>query len=128
MQEKKKEKKRGYFVHGEDSSWGIAVVATTAREAKRIGFAAGEFIGDAWIDIRARWERDADVTGLDIGVLHGLHDGLLRGFFKYIEGVCEDCGVETELKRCNGKALCFECVEKEDEKLDHIYPWQHSDR
>ncbi len=128
MQEKKKDKKRGYFVHDQDDSWGIAVVATTVREAKRIGFAAGEFPGSEWIDIRARWERDANVTSLEIGILHDLREGLLRGFYDDIEGKCDACGSESELKRCNDKALCFECVEKEDEKLDHIYPWQHRDR
>ena len=119
--------KRGYYVHSEDDSWGIAVVATTTREAKKIAFAVDEFPDDEWINIRARWERDADVTGLDIGILYDLRDGILRGFYQYIEATCDNCGSVSDLIACNGKALCYKCAEKENDK-DHIWPRQHSDR
>jgi hypothetical protein len=104
--------KRGYFVYGCDESWGVAVVAPTGRQARNIAYTAGEFIGEEWIEIRARWMRDADVSGLDVGVLHNLHEGLLRGFYMYIEGKCDECSDESQLELCSGKALCFDCMEK----------------
>jgi hypothetical protein len=116
---KDKERLRGYFVYGYDETWGIAVVAQTARQAKIIAYGTGELIGDVWIDIRARWMRGADVNGLDVGVLRNLHEGLLRGFYMYIEGKCDECSEESQLELCSGKALCFDCMEKaykEEEK------------
>jgi hypothetical protein len=76
--------KRGYFVYGCDESWGVAVVAPTGRQARNIAYTA----------------------------LHNLHEGLLRGFYMYIEGKCDECSDESQLELCSGKALCFDCMEK----------------
>ena len=108
--------KRGYFVHGYDETWGIAIVASTAREAKNIAYA--ELHDEEWIDIRVRWIKNVYLEGLDTGIVHNLRDGLLRGFFGYIEGWCDNCGNETELEVCSGKALCFDCMEKEYKRED----------
>jgi hypothetical protein len=107
--------KRGYFVYGYDETWGIAVIAPTARSAKNIAYATGELIDEDWIEIHARWMRDVDVSGLDVGVLRDLHEGLLRGFYMYIESKCDMCSEESQLELCNGKALCPDCIEKEYE-------------
>ena len=108
--------KRGYYVHGADDAYGVAVVAPTARVAKNIAYAAGELIGEDWIDVRVQWRTNADAKGLEVGVLHNLHEGLLRGFYGYIEGVCDDCGDESTLELCSGRALCLDCMEKEYRK------------
>jgi hypothetical protein len=109
--------KRGYFVHGYDETWGIAVVAPTAREAKII--VVGEFNGEEWIDICVRWIRKADVNGLDVGMLQNLREGLLRGFYRYIEGKCDECGKETKLELYSEKALCFDCMGGKHKKKEN---------
>jgi len=109
--------KRGYIVSGTDAAWGVAVVATTAKEAKKISVAAGEFLDDEWINIKSHWERDVDVNGLHIGVLRDLRKGLFRGFYNYIESKCDNCGVESQVEAYNNKALCFDCMEKEYENV-----------
>ena len=108
--------KRGYFVHPDDEFWGIGVVATTAKEAKKLAFTSGELIDVDWIDIRVRWERSARVEELPIGIVSNMRTGLLCGLYGWIEGKCERCGVETVLRECKGEALCDECIEKEYEK------------
>jgi hypothetical protein len=106
--------KRGYFVHPQDESWGLGVVATTAKEAKNIAFASGELIDVDWIDLRVRWERSAEVEELPIGIVIDMRLGLLCGLYGFVEGYkCDECGVEDVLRLCNGKALCDDCIEKE---------------
>ena len=106
--------KRGYFVHSQDESWGLGVVATTAKEAKNIAFASGELIDVDWIDIRVRWERSAEVEELPIGIVIDMRLGLLCGLYGFVEGYkCDECGAEDVLRLCSGKALCDVCIEKE---------------
>ena len=105
--------KRCYFVYEKDELDGIGVVATTAKEAKSIAYASGEIDCD-WIDMRVRWERDAEVVILPTGIVLDMREGLLHGIYGYAEGYkCEECGADTVLRACNGKALCDECIEKE---------------
>ena len=89
--------KRGYYVYEEDEEDGLAVVADTLREAKKIAFRSRD-IGNEWLEISGRWIRDANVTGLKKGILYNLHEGLLRGFYSYIEGDCDDCGKDDMLE------------------------------
>ena len=106
--------KRGYFVYPADECWGVGVVAETAKEAKKLAFASGELIDVDWIDIRVRWEREADVEELPIGVVTDMRTGLLCGLYGFVEGYkCDGCEREDVLKLCNGKALCDDCIEKE---------------
>ena len=107
--------KRGYYVHGYDDAWGIAVVAATAKQAKKIAFASGEFPDTAWTDLRVWWMKDADITGLEEGILLNYRDGLLRRLYTYVEGKCDGCGDESCLRECNGKALCQACEENVQE-------------
>jgi hypothetical protein len=111
---RKEKMKRGYFVQPQDESWGLGVVATTAKEAKNIAFASGKLIDVDWIDIRVRWERSAEVEVLPIGIVIDMPQGLLCGLYGFIEGCkCDECGVEDVLRLCSGKALCYDCIEKE---------------
>lgn len=106
--------KRGYFVYPDDEFWGIGVVAETAKEAKKLAFASGELIDVDWIDIRVRWERTAEVEELPIGVVMDMRIGLLCGLYGFVDGfTCDECGTESTLELCSGKALCFDCREKE---------------
>jgi len=106
--------KRGYYIHGGDEVYGVAVVANSLREAKKKAFI---FLDeDEWIEMKGRWIRDANVIGLEEGIIHDLYDGLRRGFYSYIEGNCEACGEESHLSLCSDKALCFDCAEKEYER------------
>jgi hypothetical protein len=112
--------KRGYYVHNnDDDQGGIAVVATTAKEAKNMVYKSGELVyGDtSYIAIRARWCKDADVNDLPIGIVHDDKDALIRGLYGgIVESPCDDCGKDGDLICCSGRALCADCVEKEYEK------------
>jgi len=104
--------KRGYFVYEKDELEGIGVVATTAKEAKNIAYSSGEIDCD-WIDMRVRWERDAEVDPIPMGVVLDMREGLLCGLYGYVEGCkCDDCGADTVLRAHDGRALCDECIEK----------------
>ncbi len=114
---------RGYYVHNnDDDQWGVAVVAATAKEAKRIVHRSGEIIhGDtSWIALRCRWCRDADVDGLEVGVITDDRDALIRGLYGVLDGhPCDDCGHDDDSVQCyHGRALCRACIEKEHAKID----------
>ena len=111
--------KRGYFVHNSDEWCGFAVVATSAKEAKKIMHDSGELsIGD-WIDIRVRWMRDAKVDDLPIGMVADDRDALIRGLYGTLaEYPCDECGGERDMICYKGWVLCACCVEKEYEKED----------
>jgi hypothetical protein len=109
--------KRGYFVYGYDEFWGVAVVATSTKEAKKIAFYSGELIGVEWVDIRCVWRRDVDVANLQIGIIDDLHLALLLGFYCFVEDMaCDICGDETLLLAYKNKALCEDCIVKEETK------------
>ena len=112
--------KRGYFVHNNDEDMGgFAVVATTAKEAKKIVYESGELIfGDTdWIAIRTHWIRDAAVIGLPIGMVTDCRDALIRGLYgSLMEYPCDKCGKDLDLICYHGQALCSCCIEKEYKK------------
>jgi hypothetical protein len=106
--------KRGYYVcnNGENVG-GFAVVASTAKEAKKIVYDSGEIIyGDTdYIAIRTRWVRDADVSQLPIGMVDDCRDALIRGLYDWInEHQCDECGKDDDLVCYNGRALCSCCI------------------
>ena len=106
--------KRGYFVHNSDEWCGFAVVATSAKEAKKIVYDSGELsIGD-WIDIRAHWVRSAKVDDLSIGIVTDDRDALVRGIYGALEKYpCDECGKEQDVTCYKGRVLCSCCAEKE---------------
>ena len=114
---------RGYYVtpDGADDS-GIAVVAPTARVAKKIAYDSGEIVfGDTrWIALRCRWCRGADVVGLGVGVVTDARDALIRGLYGGLrEFPCDECGTEDDYVQCyNGRVLCGDCIEKEHAVVD----------
>ena len=109
--------KRGYFVHNGDEWCGFAVVATSAKEAKKIIHDSGELpVGD-WIDIRVRWIHDAKVGDLPIGIIADDRDALIRGVYgTLVEYPCDECREEQDVTCYNGRVLCSCCIEKEYKK------------
>jgi len=106
--------KRGYFVHNEDEWSGFAVVATSAKEAKKIVYNSNELLIGDWIDIRVRWVRDAKVDDLPIGMVTDDRDALIRGLYGGITDYpCDECGKERNVICCYGRVLCSCCAEKE---------------
>lgn len=113
---------RGYFVHEKDETdWGIPVVASTAREAKRIAFATSELSGYWWIDLRCRWQRHANVDGLPIGIVHDCMDALRRDIYHWLDdATCDICDKEdTYVESLDGMAVCIDCAER------IYYIWDH---
>lgn len=107
--------KRGYFVHGNDDACGLAVVATSAKEAKKLAWETGELNAgwaDDWINIRARWKRNAIVDDLSIGVVHDPRVGLLCGIYHHLdEYPCDGCGRDEMVYAHDGAVLCECCIE-----------------
>lgn len=113
---RKLENKRGYFVNSVDEPLGFAVVATSAKEAKQIAYKSGKVRADssdvAWIDLRPRWIKDADVDGLPIGMIADARDGLIRGFYGVLKDYpCDVCGRDENCYAYDDKAMCDSCME-----------------
>jgi hypothetical protein len=109
------EMKRGYYAYNDDDDQGcLAIVASSAKEAKKIAWKSGEIIyGDTgWLAIHVKWVRDAVVSDLPVGIVHDTRDALLRGLYYGIkEYPCDECGNDSDVKCHNGRALCDECIE-----------------
>ena len=98
---------RGYFVHEADENIGIAVVATSGTHAKQL--CAGD-MGCIWIDIRAKWKRNADVSDLPIGIIEDDLLALRRGLYSWSENnICDICGLRTYVNVVNGVIICGAC-------------------
>ncbi len=114
--------KRGYFVHNNDEDQGgFAVVATTAKEAKKIVYDSCEIVygGTGWLEVRVRWVRHAVVADLPVGMVHDCRDALIRGLYGSLDGYpCDECGKDADVTCYSGRALCSCCIEKEYEKED----------
>jgi len=107
----KKEVKKGYLVKYYDDAEAIAVVAFSAREAKKLGFPE---LSCEWIDARATCVKFAKVDDLPIGVVY---DGLLavrRGIYTWLkDSKCDACNQIVDcVEHYKGQAVCAECMEK----------------
>ncbi len=106
--------KRGYFVCGDDTAAGFAVVASSVEEAKKIAYKAELSFNYDWTDIRCRWQRGSDVSNLPIGMVEDEKAALLRGLYAYlIEYPCDGCGNDADVICHNGRALCEDCIEND---------------
>jgi len=102
--------KRGYYVCANDEAAGFAVVAPTAKEARKIVY-AGYPVDVEWIDLRCHWVRHAAVGDLPIGLIDNAREGLLRGFYKILEEYpCDGCGKDADVVSYQGRALCPSCI------------------
>jgi hypothetical protein len=117
-----------YVVSDKDRESDIAVVAPTAKEAKRI--VGGSVVMDAgceWTDLRVR-KTDAPVSDLQAGyTFDGKNavQGLLRGIYEWVDQTpCPVCGAlfarvyKSEL----GSAgyACEACIEKHEEIQENL--------
>ena len=72
---------------------------------------AGDLMEDSFIDLRARWIRDGDVSGLKLGdIITDSIDGLRRGCFSYAEATCPVCGGVGMLHKADDKIGCETCL------------------
>lgn len=105
---------RAYFVQEYDDPEGIAVIAETAKDAKKIAYNTGDFPCE-WIELRVQWLRNANIEGLEKGVVEANTDTLRRGLYGVIYGhPCDICGNVCRLQELNGKAVCWHCYEEVD--------------
>ena len=102
---------RVYKVYEVDETAGFAVVAHSAKEAKKLGYYSGQLLSD-WVDLRVNWLKGADVTGLTCGVMD-TEEAVKRGIFDYAVNVtCDICGKDRTCRYLNKKLVCFDCEEK----------------
>ena len=101
---------RGYFVQEVDVGYGVAVVATSSKEAKRVGWDELACECEEYIDLRVRWIKDANVSGLPLGIVTDSAEGLRRGLYAWSEDVeCDVCGVSTNVYGEEGVVICGAC-------------------
>jgi hypothetical protein len=105
---------RAYFVEENDDGEGGALVATNCRQARNIYFNKYNFSGE-FLDLRVRWLRNVDVSGMVVGQLFDSVEGLKRGAYGTVEGEdCPECGaLDTTLYIDGGKVGCAKCLELE---------------
>lgn len=93
--------KRCYFVECKWADVGVSVIASSAKEAKKIAFNGYLAQYDAeWIQLRVEWQKKVtDIEDLPIGYIFDeeeqMMDGLYRGAYAWIEyATCPNCGTE----------------------------------
>ena len=104
-------KKRGYYVSVPDEPGvSIAVVFTSSREAKRIGFNyLNREYGVDFLDVRVKWKQDANVDDIPVGIIEDYLIGLKCGIYGFIFGKCEKCNEETYVAFEEGAVICGGC-------------------
>lgn len=91
------DRKRCYYVHEAGENIGLAVVASSAREAKKLlrDQMLHEFYVEH-IDIRVQWQREVDVSRYELGHIfdgdRGMTEGVIIGAYAWtLEGTCQRC-------------------------------------
>jgi len=118
--------RKGYIVKNKNDEYGLAIVATSAKEAKKIGFNSGELSYD-WLDIQVNWRQEANVLDLPIGIIQDSDFALRRGVYSWIdEGDCDICHNASHVNyyppkpsndkdyavKYRGRAICGDCEDK----------------
>lgn len=107
-------KKRGYYVNLKDEGIGIAIVATSTQEAKRLGWQMLCLDGE-YINLRARIVTDEkSVEDLPIGIVNS-RLALRRGLYVSLsDEKCEICGAVdyVTFNSIVSKIICDDCMEK----------------
>ncbi len=117
---------KGYLVQEKDGEYGIAVVATSSKEAKKIAFNSGELNCD-YVDVRVSWRKEANVMDLPVGIIQDNDLALRRGVYSRIDdGECDICHNASYVSyyppkplndkdyavRHRGRAICGNCEDK----------------
>lgn len=119
--------KRCYNVSCDDATYSIGVVASSIREAKKLGAPIiMEEWECEWIEINVKWNRKAKIDDLEIGYIFypdemDTIDGIKRGVYGYAkEFPCPKCKCDGDIElRGNGEVMCDNCwdeVESKEEK------------
>jgi len=101
---------RIYFVYADDDEYGVAVAANSLREAKRIAYGSGNIDAD-WIDLRVRWVREGDVSGIEESRILNSKEGLERKGYAFLEADCK-CGHPYCHQVVDGEMMCDDCYGK----------------
>jgi hypothetical protein len=120
-------KLKAYFWKShEDAENGIAVIAESSKEAKKLGAAWwGAEVGhdefDWYIQQRIKLTKEAKVDCLSKGVIEG-KEGMRRGLYSWLEDEeCEVCHEQSRLVNVwNNKCICSTCEEKTDDELHKL--------
>lgn len=117
---------RCYMLSDDDDGAGYAIVAPTAKAAKQLGRMSRE-CSDLnwceWIEVRVKWLRHVDVSGLEAGHVLGPIEGLEREAYAYAYGQCPVCGTENVELSMDGVVACPAChktMDLEEEEHDRL--------
>jgi len=103
-----------YFVKAhKDEDCGLAVVATTAKQAIKFMWKAGDYWESEYIDLRAHLLKNADITELPAGyIVYDPVEGLRRHCYVWAEGQCPICGKDDAMLYDGGDKIgCLDCLE-----------------
>jgi len=112
------------MISDEDDGTGYAIVAPTSKIAKHLASVSREcstMNWGEWIEVKARWIRHVDVSGLPGGHVLESIEGLERGAYIYAWGTCPVCEAEDVELSMDGQVACFAChsrVGEEEDKAD----------
>jgi len=111
------EKLKAYFWKPDDDEGGIAIIAETSKEAKKLGWTWwGKNIGNdsEYIDCRVRLVKNKpNICRLDKGAVDNFKLGLAYGLYGWIEDECDICHKDKMLSQIvDGQCICDECEEK----------------
>lgn len=113
-------KLKAYFVRDPwNEDYGVGVIATSSKEAKKLAFLSEPLEDAEWINLRVKWNKDANVEGLNIGHLFITDeesiDAMFRGIYGNLEHVkCPKCGTEDVYvyELWNNVFCCSNCENK----------------
>lgn len=117
-------KLKGYlWIPDEDGEFGIAVIAETNREARKLGYTWwGEQCGhddpDSFILQRCRLIKGPiRIDDLEKGVLSDGKEGLRRGLYGFVEDErCDVCKKKRTLYQYKNLVVCNDCIESMPEE------------
>lgn len=123
-----KKLKAYFFHHVDDTDYGDIIIAHTAKEALKIGYKDCEWIEyNSFIEMRAKWLKNANADGLKVGILtpdsdEEWFDAIKRNILDYpdmVELPCPLCKQRGILSIYVGEGnketvMCEACSEKDE--------------
>jgi len=128
LEEVKKMTKRCYNVYCDYCPYTIGVVASSAREAKKLVAPILMEEGDVeWIEIKVQWNKNAKIDDIENGHIFypdesDTFEGIKRGVYSHAEDMpCPKCKYDRHIElRKNNEVMCNECWEKEESKEEIV--------